>query len=53
VSSYDAGSGTDPVTGTTIPGFVPHVTCGTSSATSTVTCVSYVAPGSLASERQS
>ena len=35
-----AGSGTVPVTGTTMPGFVPHVTCGTSSVTSTITCVS-------------
>ena len=29
-----------------MPGFVPHVTCGASSVTSTTTCVSYVASGS-------
>ena len=39
-SANVAGSGTVPVTGTTMPGFVPHVTCGTSSVTSTITCVS-------------
>ena len=35
-SAKPAGSGTRPVTGTTISGFVPQVTCGASSATSIV-----------------
>ena len=52
-SAKPAGSGTRPVTGTTISGFVPQVTCGASSATSIVNSLSYVASGSDASVRQS
>src|SRR5438128_22544 len=46
-----AGLGTQPVTGVTMPGLVPQVTWGATSAASSWTCLSYVAPGSVRSSR--
>ena len=51
-SAKASGSGTRPVIGATWPGFVPHVTCGTTSAASTCTSLSNAAPSSVASVRQ-
>src|SRR5215217_463528 len=47
------GSGTAPVTPTTMPGVVPHVTWGEISDASTSTSLSKLAPSSLRSARQS
>ena len=46
------GSGTASVTGTTIPGFVPHVTSGDSAPASTSISLSKLAPSSVLSSRQ-
>ena len=47
-----AGSGTTPSIGTTMPGFVPHVTCGRSSDTSISSSRSKTASSSVGSARQ-
>src|SRR3954454_13123405 len=46
-SAKSPGSGTTPSIGTTMPGFVPQVTCGFSCETSTTTVSSKVAPSSV------
>ncbi len=50
--SRSAGSGTTPEIGPTMPGFVPHVTCGSTRATSTPTLRSKIAPSSVANPSQ-
>ncbi len=49
----ECGSGTRPVTGTTIPGVVPQVTIGLIAAASTTTSLSNSAPSSVRSSRHS
>ena len=48
-SASSAGLGTTPVTATTWPGVVPHVTIGAISAVVSRTIVSKCAPGSVGS----
>ena len=51
-SCGDRGSGTRSVTGTTIPGVVPHVTIGERAPASTTISRSNAAPSSVGSARQ-